>query len=148
MDAYLINRLLSSTGTVLAETIRGHITPGRPFSREAAMTPYEYSALLTVRQEETRSLELMVSVPAYTASALAEGDESVDARLAAVAALTRQIAQAAVGHLDVEGVEISPPRGVVGWDVTVPELRQTARRICVPFSGPAGSLLVEAGVHG
>ncbi|MFN3199397.1 MAG: hypothetical protein ACE366_13420 [Bradymonadia bacterium] len=148
MDAHLINKLLSSTGAILAERMESGSRPGRPFSREAALTPYEYNVLVTLKQEGARPLEFMVSTPAMMADALVgNSDAAPGERLAALAELAQSIAKKAVEHLDPGTVDVEMPRGVVGWDITVPSLRQTARRICVPFDGEAGSLIVEAGVH-
>lgn len=148
MSSSLINALLQQTSAVVFGADRDNVAPGQPYAREAPLTPYEYSASVTIGLRDEARLEYLLSMPAAVLDALVslEAPEP-EARAAALAECAGEIVRRAIAAASPDGEARSErPQIVVGCDVVLPCLRTGGRRVCMPWETGVGVFVVEAGV--
>jgi len=151
MSSSLIHTLLRETcAVVLGEG--NAATPGSPYAREAPLTPYEYSAAVTIELADGGRLEYLLSMPAAVIDDLAtlterSTPEISDERMSALAKRAAEVARRAIAATpDAAGAWAAPPQVVVGSDVVLACLCVGGRRICLPLETDAGLFVVEAGL--
>lgn len=147
MSIELLNAILGQVPEVM--WFQGRLGPsaGRPYARDAPLTPFEYTGVVTFRLADDGAYELLLSCPCAVVDevgglimATRQDREGV------IADRVRAIATRAGSQVS-SVVAIEPPRVVVGADVVLPSLQRADQRICMPWQTQTGRFVIEGGAH-
>ncbi len=111
------------------------------------LTPYEYTAGVSLTVEGRSRLDVLLSFPAAVLDAVCELGVGADddGRAAALAGHAWALVEGAREACGLEG-SAELPRVVVGSDVELPWLVPGTRRLCLPWETEVGSFVLEAAV--